>query len=63
MAECGTFTNNVGQIESGERKAESGGRGEEAGDGDADLDRRVAEVERHYSSSNARLAAEIDSLR
>ncbi|MEW9855397.1 PspC domain-containing protein [Novosphingobium sp. M1R2S20] len=29
----------------------------------SDLDRRVAEVERHYSSSNARLAAEIDSLR
>lgn len=29
----------------------------------ADIDRRVANMEAHYSSSNARLAAEIDSLR
>lgn len=29
----------------------------------SDIDRRVAEMERHYSTSNARLAAEIDSLR
>jgi phage shock protein C len=29
----------------------------------ADIDRRVANMEAYYSSSNARLAAEIDSLR
>jgi len=29
----------------------------------SDIDRRVAEIEAHYSTSNARLAAEIDSLR
>lgn len=29
----------------------------------SDIDRRVAEMEAHYTSSNARLAAEIDSLR
>lgn len=29
----------------------------------SDMDRRVAEIEARYSSSNARLAAEIDSLR
>ncbi len=29
----------------------------------SDIDRRVAEMEAHYTSSNSRLAAEIDSLR
>ncbi|KMS53505.1 phage-shock protein [Novosphingobium barchaimii LL02] len=29
----------------------------------SDMDRRVADMEAHYSSSNSRLAAEIDSLR
>lgn len=29
----------------------------------ADIDRRVADVEAHYSASNSRLAAEIDALR
>lgn len=29
----------------------------------ADIDRRVANVEAHYSASNSRLAAEIDALR
>jgi phage shock protein C len=29
----------------------------------SDMDRRVAEIEARYSTSNARLAAEIDSLR
>lgn len=29
----------------------------------SEIDRRVANIEAHYSSSNARLAAEIDSLR
>lgn len=29
----------------------------------SDMDRRVAEMERYYAGSNARLAAEIDSLR
>ena len=29
----------------------------------SDIDRRVAQIEAHYSNSNARLAAEIDSLR
>lgn len=29
----------------------------------SDIDRRVAEMEAHYSTSNSRLAAEIDSLR
>jgi phage shock protein C len=29
----------------------------------SDMDRRVAEIESRYSTSNARLAAEIDSLR
>lgn len=29
----------------------------------SDMDRRVADIEARYSSSNARLAAEIDSLR
>lgn len=28
-----------------------------------DMDRRVADIEAHYSTSNSRLAAEIDSLR
>jgi len=29
----------------------------------SDMDRRVADMERHYAGSNARLSAEIDSLR
>lgn len=29
----------------------------------SDMDRRIADMEAHYSSSNSRLAAEIDSLR
>ncbi|MFC0205889.1 PspC domain-containing protein [Novosphingobium soli] len=29
----------------------------------SDMDRRIAEMEAHYSNSNSRLAAEIDSLR
>nr|WP_246543789.1 PspC domain-containing protein [Novosphingobium profundi] len=29
----------------------------------SDIDRRIAEMEQHYAGSNARLAAEIDSLR
>lgn len=29
----------------------------------SDMDRRIADMEAHYSNSNARLAAEIDSLR
>ncbi|MDE8653075.1 PspC domain-containing protein [Novosphingobium album (ex Liu et al. 2023)] len=29
----------------------------------SDIDRRIADIERHYSTSNSRLAAEIDSLR
>lgn len=29
----------------------------------SDMDRRVADMEAHYSSSNSRLAAEIDNLR
>jgi phage shock protein C len=29
----------------------------------SDMDRRIAEMEAHYSNSSSRLAAEIDSLR
>ncbi|GAM05050.1 MULTISPECIES: PspC domain-containing protein [Novosphingobium] len=39
------------------------GRGERLRGELSDIDRRVADMEAHYSNSNSRLAAEIESLR
>ncbi|TCM17912.1 phage shock protein C (PspC) family protein [Novosphingobium sp. PhB165] len=40
-----------------------GGRSSRLRSDISDIDRRVAEMEEHYAGTNARLAAEIDSLR